>query len=157
MGLAVLDATGKIVGPFVTEVSFDQDAVALKADEGPGLAPIIDDFFFLPNRSPLFESADCSGPPLLSDENPSAIPRASSRIGGTVYFPRGGSYSVITIGSSEREASLSTCTNPGEIFIPPNKCCCTSPTCKTVSPTRVDPAGTIDVTGFVPPFRVELR
>ncbi len=99
-----------------------------------------------------FESSDCSGPALfvVSTE---PVTREYTAYQHVVYYPRR-TGAVATPQSRESHSDAAHCSSP-QVFTPPDHCCCVN--CSFGVPGTYAPLGTIDVGGFVPPFRVELR
>lgn len=158
-GLVVKDATGRVVGPFVvdSEGYFVTDAVALPSADGAVLSSFGTTSFraFTP-LALFYESDDCSGTALLATEDRPVL-RVVGERDGVLYYPRRTGVSATFKSFEERGAIPSGCATPGRIFTPPDRCCCTAPTCMTAQAKVAAAPGTVDVSGFVPPFRVETR
>ncbi len=159
-GLVVIDATGRMVGPYVVDPGGDLvfDAVALPTEEGPALVSFTaESFAAYSSFDLLYESGDCSGTPwAFTTPTPLTIVRAFGYDDGHAYFgPRIGGRT--TLMSFERlGVSSDKCTAPATVFTAPNRCCYTSAIFRPLA-ANAAPAGTIDVTRFVPPLRVEVR
>jgi hypothetical protein len=120
--------------------------------------------------APYFESSDCSGAPLVRSERPQdnafdpttlgfAIgsqvqdsPQSVAGNGARVYYADG-AFEMKTVMSILLPAPTAGCSSQGWTFVPPAGCC----TGAAPGPAFYAPAATIDVSGFVPPFRIDSQ
>ena len=103
-----------------------------------------------------YESADCSGPPLMV--NYGLLPVHLTANGGvrgtTLYYAQTSINMVVTRQSvSESPLSASECSKRSGIFTPPDICCESNP----AFTDTIHPAGTLDLRAFVPPFHLEMQ
>jgi hypothetical protein len=105
-----------------------------------------------------YASANCTGPALVG-----AYPSAGGYLhtlagvdGTTLYYaPLTGT--LTTIASGDYAPEIPANCNAPQVFVPPNRCCCPSPTCTTTFPNTVAPPLTMDISAFVPPFAASLE
>lgn len=95
------------------------------------------------------ESTDCSGPAFFPTNADLLLFRQGAVRGTTLYYASSPAVMPTSRSSSDTPVPDNTC---GEVFIPPNICCS-----QTGPQTFLHyPAGTIDLSLFIPPFHVEV-
>jgi hypothetical protein len=146
-----LDANGALLGPL--------DIAAGIVTLSDGATPV--GAYALPDGFPqgtsfYYASADCSGaklsfPGLVWVRNMVGVD------GPTLYYAPA-TASNVTVNSSDYSPEIAAnCVGSGQLFVPPNRCCCTSPICFTPIVSNVGPPSTLDVSGYVPPFHAEVQ
>jgi hypothetical protein len=157
-GLVVKDANGVLIGPLVSD-----SAVALAGPDGP-VAVSIGTGRFKEYAAFDYESNDCSGIPLLAVPNEGEyyplLDESVQILNRKVLLrPQDGPLlDRRSTDSRPRTAEQCAALSVNWFFIPPDRCCCPTPNCQGVFTGRFAPArGEIDISGFVPPFHVELR
>ena len=133
-GAVVKDASGAVIGPWGPDGLAWMQGVMVTASNGRvGILGVLTTEFY-GTSNVYWESGDCTGPALMqADDNP--VPLNSALVNGTAYFP--------AVSASTRTLhSYRTTTGP----------------CKAVSFSgQFSVAETLDVSGFIPPFHVELQ
>jgi len=147
-GAVVKDANGKFVGAALDVGSPNR---VLRQVGDVGVVIFVTEEGFL-ESSPLsleHESTDCSGPAFFPTNASVALFR-EGRVRGATYYYASTPAVMVTIRSYSSPETVATC---GEVFIPPNICC------RQSGPQTLlrYPAGTIDLSPFVPPFHVEVQ
>ncbi len=157
LALVVTDANGRAIGPYVVDPlgEFNADAVGLASPDGAILAPFYNQGFDTSPHALFFASTDCAGAPLLPTQ-PGVLIRAGNVVDGSLYYPRRDG-TTVTLRSDESRRDALSCSAPGNVFTPPDRCCCTGPDCLTAFTTDAAAPGTVDLGALVPPFHVELR
>jgi hypothetical protein len=143
--LRVVDANGRQVGDFTDTGSAVTFAVGeLSVAVGVGRDGFTQQLSFL------HKSADCSGDRYISLFDPKDLARFAGVQGTTAYYVSGPAQEL-TFGSNEYLRSAADCAADGGT-VPENGLCCvtTTATLNAAVPT------TLDLSAFVPPFRVEL-
>lgn len=149
----VKDANGAFLG------SLDVGGNVIIPDGGNLILGYVPPTGFLQQTFFVYTSTNCTGPPLTF-----AFPAGGGYLHGmagvdgtTLYYaPLSGP--LVTLNSSDYSPEIpGNCTAPGQVFNPPNRCCCTSPTCYVPGSANAGPMFTLDVSGFVPPFSASLQ
>ncbi len=151
--LVLKDANGATLGPFDSstgDLVLDDAGVLIQAFVQPS--------GFFQGAGFFYTSTDCSGPQVhIVSTSANGFLRQQIGVLGTslYYFPDSGT--SMTINSSDTAPTTAgDCTGPGQVFIPPDRCCCTPSGCWTAFATTVGPVGVMDVSGFTPPFHAEI-
>jgi hypothetical protein len=142
--LRVFDAGGRFVGYLnaAGDVLFESGGkVLFAAADGGG---------FTPRGSLYFEASGCSGAPLVAAP---VRPAARLVVHGTTGYFAGAPTAVHSFQSALFTTQAQYCTDPGSVYdINTNLCC--SP---ITTPDQAGPAVAFDLSGFAPPFRLEVE
>ena len=151
-GLVLKDANGTFIGPY----DYGSGGVFLSSLDGPVVAFVGPTGFYQTSSFGfLYASTNCSGPKLIQPRGGLVRNEMGTLEGTLYYFPIPGT--TMTINSGDvRPSTPAQCVYPGQVFISPNICCCTAPGCLNPFTGSIRPVGTLDISGFVPPFHVEL-
>lgn len=154
--LVLKDANGTVLGPVTSGYVLLSDGSQLVTASPPstGFGPQGTSFAYV--------SVDCTGPklntPMASYGLMNLLPSQNGLDGTTLYYgPLTGT--MTTFNSFDYSPEIAAnCTNPGQIFVPPNRCCCSSPVCNpgNLQNTLAAP-GSMDISGFVPPFSLSFQ
>jgi hypothetical protein len=108
----------------------------------------------------LYASNDCTGPKLSPANLIAQFIQQYDGVDGTTLYYGPGTAPLTAYNSSDYSPEIpANCTNPGNIFYPPNRCCCSAPTCFVGGPfmTYASPPSTMDISAFVPPFTAYIQ
>ena len=146
-GLVLKDANGTVIGPYDAA----GHTVFLSSPDGPVYVSV-DSTGFQGVSSIIFyyTSTDCSGPGLLRPQGDLIRFPAGSLQGGLYYYPSSGT--TMTINSLDSRPLTSVQCGGGGVFIPPDRCCYQI----VFSASFASPPQPLDISGFVPPFHVEI-
>ena len=150
--LVLKDANGTVIGPYDSTYA----RVFLNSPDGPVVVPVDSTGFGGAAVGFLYTSTDCSGPRLTAAQG-GLVRNEVGLLEGTLYYlPVSGT--TITINSAEnRSLTAALCSAfLGTVFISPNICCFTSSSSGLPFTLSVGTPGTLDISGFVPPFHGEL-
>jgi hypothetical protein len=149
--LVVKDANGTLLGP----LDIAAGTVTL-SDGGTPVAAFALPSGFAQGTAFYYTSTDCSGTKLTLQGF--VWLRTAIGFDGTTLYYTPASTPSTTLNSSDYSPEIAgNCTGSGKVFVPPDRCCCTSPGCFTPLVTNAGAASTLDVSGFVPPFHTELQ
>ncbi len=150
--LVVKDASDTVVGSLFTE-----ELVVVAAPDGPAAVHFHGDRF--PQGVSFdYESGDCSGQALRNVSGPRVLRESFGVLDGVAYLTAVDGAELERHSTETRPTSAEDCANrAGAIWAPPDRCCCPVPACQGSFTTKMAPPSTVDVSGFVPPFHVELR
>jgi hypothetical protein len=152
--LVIKDANGTLMGPFDISGSFVLD------DAGAPVLTSAPPSGFVDGLTLYYTSTDCSGSPVLfATSTGGGYLRQAAGVYGTdlYYFPITGTPD--TANSQEYRPEIpANCAFPGAIFTPPDRCCCSAPTCfQFPFSSLFAPPLQMDISGFVPPFSVSAQ
>jgi hypothetical protein len=152
--LVIKDSNGTVMGPFDISGTFVLD------DAGVPVLTSAPPSGFTQGLSLYYTSTDCSGSPVLfATSTAGGYLRQAAGVYGTdlYYFPITGTPD--TANSQEfRPEIAANCAFPGAIFTPPDRCCCSAPTCFQFPFNSLFAApDQMDISGFVPPFSVSIQ
>ena len=149
--LVLKDAHGTFVGPY----DFASNVVFLSSLDGPVVALVDPTGFLQTTVAIAYASTNCSGPKLTQPRGGLVRNELEPLEGTLYYFPVSGT--TMTINSVDvRPSTPAQCVSPGQVFISPNICCFTAPGSFNPFTDSFGPPGTLDISGFVPPFHGEL-
>lgn len=151
--LVVRDSNGVLLGPL------DLNGNVILSDGGVPVFGNVPPAGFNPFSSFVYASANCSGPRLTG---------AGLAAGGYVFFIQGVDGATLYYGPATAPVTAyssydyapeipANCTNPGQVFNLPNRCCCTGPVCTPGGSGNIGPPFTMNVGGFVPPFSASIQ
>lgn len=150
-GAVVKDANGAVVGVYTTSaLSFR--GVLIDTGSSVVEVPLGLTNFDQRGTQLLYESPDCSGPALRQAFT--QLVTFGDVVGTTLYYSpvSGSTVTIQSIGNLDSSITGPSSCPSSAFFIPPHTCCFVQ------SQTgEVGPVGTLDLSGFVPPFRVELQ
>jgi hypothetical protein len=142
--LRAFDATGKLIGPVTAAGEI------ILVDAGRGFTAAAGGDGFVTQGTFYHEAAGCLGPRFLFDDG-SLVLRAV--VEGTTAYRPGDSVATRNFQSFASFLPASLCTSPGATYDAASGTCC-SPSTLTFSSGQ---AVGIDLSGFSPPFRVEVE
>jgi hypothetical protein len=154
-GLLVKDVNGNVLGPIL-----DSTGYVILSDGGTPVASYATPTGFAQYTSFEYASANCTGPKLVG-----VFPIAGGYLalqagvdGNTLYYATP-PLPIMTYNSYDYAPEIpANCTAPGQIFNPPNRCCCSSPVCFPGGVmTNLTTASTMDISGFTPPFTASFQ
>jgi hypothetical protein len=153
--LVVKDSNGAVLGPLYT----DGGSYIILDDGGTPVATYADPATgYVESSSFLYTSTNCSGPQLYFSQTFGQYVRLQAGVIGTTVYYAPSSAPVVLINSVDSAPTIpANCTAPGQVFNPPDRCCCTSPTCYPGLNINAGPVSTLDVSAFVPPFTAVLE
>lgn len=154
-GLIVKDANGTVMGPL-------QNGSLILSDGGTPVATQAQPSGFIQGSSFAYASNDCTGPKLTYATGLSNNYFVHDQVGidGTTLWYGPVSAPLTSYNSSDYAPEIpANCVAPGQIFTPPDRCCCSAPVCFTGGPytANFSPALSMDISAFVPPFTASLQ
>jgi hypothetical protein len=154
-GLLVRDTNGTVMGPL-------QNGALILSDGGTPVATQAQPSGFLQGSSFAYASGDCTGPKLTYSTGFSNNLFVHDQVGvdGTTLWYGPLSAPLTSYNSSDGAPEIpANCVAPGQVFNPPNRCCCTAPVCFTGGPYMGNfaPALSMDISAFVPPFSASFQ
>ncbi len=148
------DANGAVLGPF------DTNGNVVLSDSGNLIVGYTPPTGFNQQTGFFYVSTNCSGPPLVYT-SPAAggyLHQMHGADGTTLYYSALSAPSVLVSSQDYSPEIPGNCVAPGQVFNPPNRCCCTGPTCFT-TPFMIPgaPPLAMNIGGFVPPFSASIQ
>lgn len=151
--VVVKDSNGAVLGPM------DNNGNFVLSDGGNLILSYAPPAGFYQGVSFFYTSTNCSGPALVFT-NPVANGYLHQHMGvdGTTLYYAALSAPNVLVSSQDYSPEIpANCVAPGQVFNPPNRCCCTGPTCfPTPFMIPAAPPSTMDISGFVPPFSASI-
>ena len=144
-GLVLKDANGTVIGPYDAVLQ----TVFLSSPDGPVYVQVDSTGFQgVSSIAFYYTSTDCSGPGLMQAQGDLIRYPAGSLQGGLYYYPSSGT--TMTVNSIDLRPS--TAVSCSGVFIPPDICCFFV----SYSSSFGSPPQPLDISGFVPPFHLEI-
>jgi hypothetical protein len=152
--LVTRDGNGMVLGPFDPSSGY-----FVMSDGGTLFAAYATPAGFFPTNGFQYASTNCTGPRLSFAQTTGGgwLPVLDGVDGTTLYY--GPATAPLTfVGSQDYAPEIpANCVAPGQLFVPPDRCCCTGPTCYPGFSMNVGPPSSMDISGIVPPFSVSLQ
>jgi hypothetical protein len=143
--VVAVDANGVIIGVVTAEsnVLMQQDTRVISVG--------VTDQGFVPAGSLYYQSTDCSGQAFVFGDG--ALAEAARLIGTPVAYYSGRPLATRNSESQLRYSTPQSCMELAQTYDPVARTCCTTSSTTLVA----GPAVTLDLSGFTPPFRLEIQ
>jgi hypothetical protein len=148
-GIVLKDVNGTLLGPLDLA-----SGIVTLSDGGTLIGAIPSPSGFFQGTSFYYESTDCTGT-RLSFPGFVWVRNVVGVEGSTLYYSPASAPNLTANSSDYSPEIAGNCAGTGQLFVPPDRCCCTSPSCFTPFSGPLGPVSTLDVSAFLPPFHAE--
>ncbi len=151
--VVVRDANGTLMG------AVDTGGILILNIGGTPVVGYVPPTGFVQGTFFYYTSANCTGPRLFFPApTMGGYGLQVDGVDGTTLYYGPATGPVTAYNSTDYSPEIpANCVNPGQVFNPPDRCCCTSPVCTPGGSGALGVPSTLDISGFVPPFSASFQ